>query len=67
MVLRASQAFESIINTTLDAFGLLSSDSSRGGTSIEIRQIEGTKKKTVVLRDRAMPYQNVAWPVEMCG
>jgi hypothetical protein len=57
MVLRAPAAFESIINTTLDAFGLLNSTSSRAGTSIEIRQIEGSDPVTVVLKDRAMPYQ----------
>lgn len=47
----------SIVNTTLDAFGLLSSNSSKAGTSLEIKQIEGTNPITVVLKDRAMPYQ----------
>lgn len=57
MVLKAPGAFESIINTTLDSFGLLSSTSSRAGTSLEIRQIEGADPVTVLLRERAMPYQ----------
>lgn len=57
MVLRAPGAFESLINTTLDQFGLLNSTSSKGGTSLEIKQIEGANRKTVLLRERAMPYQ----------
>ncbi len=50
-------SISSIVNTTLDAFGLLKSDSSSGGTSLEIRQIEGEAPITVLLRQRAMPYQ----------
>ncbi len=63
MVLRAPSAFESIINTTLDAFGLLSSESKNGGTSLEIRQIEGANRRSIVLRERAMPYQEPSWSV----
>jgi hypothetical protein len=65
MVLRAPAAFESLINTTLDAFGLLSSASSKAGTSIEIRQLEGSARKTVLLRDRAMPYQEPEFETEL--
>lgn len=65
MVLRAPSAFESLINTTLDAFGLLDSSSSRAGTSLEIRQLEGASKKVILLRGRAMPYQEPSFGVEL--
>ena len=51
------EAATSIVNTTLDALGLLNSNSSTGGTSLEIRQLEGDERTTVLLRDRAMPYR----------
>lgn len=37
---------------------------STGGTSLEIQQLEGDQPLTVVLRGRAMPYQDPSWEGE---